>query len=123
MASRSMPSSTLVSMKTRRFTSLRSWVASVTSFGNFPVDGIRCSPDGIRTDVDGNLWCGSNAGNNVGYSGVTVHSPAGTLLGRIRLPEVCANLTFGGRLRSRLFLCAGTTLYALAVNRRGCERP
>ena len=39
------------------------------------VDGIRCAPDGVRTDVFGNLWCSSNAGNNVGYSGVTVTRP------------------------------------------------
>ena len=43
-------------------------------FSDFMVDGVRCGPDGIRVDVYGNLWCGSNAGNNVGYSGVTVHS-------------------------------------------------
>ena len=67
-------------------------VTGVAAVGNFEVDGIRCAPDGIRTDVYGNLWCSSNAGNNVGYSGVTVHSPEGKLLGRIRLPEVCANL-------------------------------
>jgi len=64
-------------------------LANVAAFGNFMVDGIRCSPDGIRTDVDGNLWCSSNAGNNLGYSGVTVQSADGRLLGRIRLPEVC----------------------------------
>jgi gluconolactonase len=94
-------------------------VANITPFGNFVVDGVRCAPDGIRVDVYGNLWCGSNAGNNVGYSGVTVHSPAGQLLGRIRLPEVCANLAFGGPKRNRLFMAAGQSLYALYVNTQG----
>ena len=65
-------------------------------FSNFMIDGIRCGTDGIRVDVNGNLWCGSNAGRNLGYSGVTVWSPEGKLLGRIRLPETCANLAFGG---------------------------
>ncbi|MFL5171140.1 MAG: SMP-30/gluconolactonase/LRE family protein, partial [Microvirga sp.] len=54
-------------------------------FTNFMVDGIQCRTDGIRVDVNGNLWCGSNAGRNVGYSGVTVWSPEAKLLGRIRL--------------------------------------
>jgi gluconolactonase len=94
-------------------------VANVAAFGNFMVDGIRCSPDGIRTDIDGNLWCSSNAGNNLGYSGVTVQSPDGRLLGRIRLPEVCANITFGGPKRNRLFMAAGQSLYAVYVNTQG----
>jgi gluconolactonase len=94
-------------------------LASVAPFGNFMVDGIRCGPDGIRTDVAGNLWCSSNAGNNVGYSGVTVHSPDGKLIGRIRLPEVCANITFGGPKRNRLFMAAGQSLYAVYVNTQG----
>jgi gluconolactonase len=99
--------------------SARSTVASVTPFSNFTVDGVRCGPDGIRADVYGNLWCSSNAGNNVGYSGVTVHSPDGRLIGRIRLPEVCANITFGGARRNRLFMAAGQSLYALYVNTQG----
>jgi gluconolactonase len=94
-------------------------LTSVAPFGNFMVDGIRCGPDGIRTDVFGNLWCSSNAGNNVGYSGVTVHSPDGKLIGRIRLPEVCANITFGGPKRNRLFMAAGQSLYAVFVNTQG----
>lgn len=94
-------------------------LANVTPFGNFTVDGIRCGPDGIRFDVAGNLWCSSNAGNNVGYSGVTVHSPDGRLIGRIRLPEVCGNITFGGPKRNRLFMAAGQSLYAVYVNTQG----
>ena len=94
-------------------------ISAPVPFSNFMVDGVRCGPDGIRTDVYGNLWCGSNAGNNVGYSGVTVHSPQGTMIGRIRLPEVCANLTFGGPKRNRLFMAAGQSLYAVYVNTQG----
>jgi gluconolactonase len=94
-------------------------LANVQPFSNFMVDGVRCGPDGIRTDVYGNLWCSSNAGSNVGYSGVTVHSPDGKSIGRIRLPEVCANVTFGGPKRNRLFMAAGQSLYALYVNTQG----
>lgn len=94
-------------------------LTNVQPFSTFMIDGVRCGPDGIRTDVYGNVWCSSNAGNNVGYSGVTVHSPDGKLLGRIRLPEVCANVTFGGPKRNRLFMAAGQSLYALYVNTQG----
>jgi gluconolactonase len=94
-------------------------LANVQPFSNFMVDGVRCGPDGIRTDVYGNLWCSSNAGQNVGYSGVTVHSPDGKMIGRIRLPEVCANVTFGGPKRNRLFMAGGQSLYALYVDTQG----
>jgi gluconolactonase len=94
-------------------------LTNVQPFSNFMVDGIRCGPDGIRTDVYGNLWCSSNAGNNVGYSGVTAHSSGGKMIGRIRLPEVCANVTFGGPKRNRLFMAAGQSLYAIYVNTQG----
>ncbi len=94
-------------------------VANQKQFADFMVDGIRCGPDGIRTDVHGNLWCSSNAGNNVGYSGATAWSPDGRLLGRIRLPEVCANVCFGGPKRNRLFMAAGQSIYAVYTNTQG----
>jgi gluconolactonase len=94
-------------------------LTSQKMFASFMVDGIRCATDGIRVDVDGNLWCASNAGPNVGYGGVTVWTPEGKLVGRIRLPEACANLTFGGPKRSRLFMAASQSLYALYVNTQG----
>jgi gluconolactonase len=99
----------------------RNTVTNLAPFGTFTVDGVRCGPDGVRADVHGNLWCSSNAGNNVGYSGVTVHSPEGRLLGRIRLPEVCANVAFGGARRNRLFMAAGQSLYAVYVNTQGAS--
>jgi gluconolactonase len=49
----------------------------------------------------------------VGYSGVTVCNPQGRLIGRIRLPEVCGNLCFGGPKRNRLFMAASQSLYAV----------
>ena len=83
------------------------------------VDDVKCAPDGLRSDVDGNIWMSSNAGRAVGYNGVTVWSPAGKLLGRIRLPEVCANIAFGGPKRNRLFMAASQSLYALFVGTQG----
>jgi gluconolactonase len=72
--------------------------------------------DGLRCDEDGNVW--SSAGD-----GVHCIDPGGALLGKIRVPFVVSNLTFGGRHRSRLFICGSQTLYAMYVNRRGAERP
>ena len=70
-------------------------------------------PDGVRADVAGKLWVSSNAGRHVGYSGVTVWMPAGKLIGRIRLPEVCGNVCVGGPKRNRLFMAASQSLYAV----------
>jgi gluconolactonase len=81
-------------------------------FSDCVVDTIKCGPDGLRCDVAGNLWASSNAGRNVGYNGVTVWNPDGKLLGRIRLPEVCGNVCFGGPKRNRLFMAGSQSLYA-----------
>jgi gluconolactonase len=94
-------------------------VSKPRQFADFVVDSITCRTDGIRTDVFGNLWASSNAGTNVGYSGVTVWNPEGKLIGRIRLPEVCANVAFGGPKRNRLFMAAGQSLYAVYTNTQG----
>ncbi len=88
-------------------------------FTDCTIDGVKCGPDGLRCDVDGNVWMSSNAGRAVGYNGVTVWNPAGKLLGRIRLPEVCANITFGGPKRNRLFMAASQSIYALYVATQG----
>jgi gluconolactonase len=88
-------------------------------FSDFMVEGIKCGPDGIRCDVNGNVWASSNAGRNVGYNGVTIWTPEGKLIGRIRLPEVCGNICFGGPKRNRLFMAASQSLYAVYVNTQG----
>ena len=88
-------------------------------FTDFMIDGVKCGPDGARCDVDGNLWCSSNAGRAVGYSGVTVWTPEGKLMGRIRLPEVCGNVCFGGPKRNRLFMAASQSLYAVYLSTQG----
>jgi gluconolactonase len=92
-------------------------VANMRLFTDMMVDGVKCGPDGMRADVTGNLWCSSNA--PLGYAGVLVLNPAGKLIGRIRLPEVCANLCFGGPKRDRLFMAASQSLYMLQVATQG----
>ena len=52
--------------------------------------------------------------------GVVVFSQTGERIGRIALPERCANLCFGGRRRNRLFMAASRSVYSLYVNTRGC---
>ncbi|MGX9963196.1 SMP-30/gluconolactonase/LRE family protein [Roseomonas sp. F4] len=76
------------------------------------------TPDGFRVDVDGNLWCGWGMGTPE-LDGVRVLNKDGAPIGHIRLPERCANLTFGGRFRNRLFMPASRSLYALYVNTQG----
>jgi gluconolactonase len=76
------------------------------------------TPDGMRVDVDGNLWCGWGMGE-AGLDGVAIYTPAGKRIGRIELPERCANLCFGGLRRNRLFMAASTSVYSLFVNTQG----
>jgi len=80
--------------------------------------GPKGTPDGFRVDTDGNLWCGWGMGE-AGLDGVHVFNPQGKLIGRIDLPERCANLCFGGLERNRLFMAASTSLYSLYVNTQG----
>lgn len=89
-------------------------------FTDMTVKDRRVFPDGIRADIDGNIWAGA-AATGWGYDGVTVWSPAGELLGQIMLPEGCANLAFGGAKRNRLFMTASQSLYAVYVNTRGAH--
>lgn len=76
------------------------------------------TPDGMRCDVEGNLWCGWGMGDPE-LDGVMIFAPDGRPIGRIALPERCANLCFGGRANSRLFMAASQSIYALYVNVAG----
>ena len=58
-------------------------------------------------------------GGGFGADGVMVVSPAGKLIGRIALPERCANLCFGGLKRNRLFMASSHSIYSLYVNTQG----
>jgi gluconolactonase len=70
--------------------------------------------DGIRCDADGNIWAGARPG-------VQVVAPNGDPIGLIRLPEICANVCFGGRKRNRLFMTASQSLYAVYVGVSGAH--
>ncbi|MGO8916240.1 MAG: SMP-30/gluconolactonase/LRE family protein [Stellaceae bacterium] len=78
--------------------------------------------DGMRCDVEGNVWC-SMGWADPKEDGVRCYSPAGELLGKIHLPETCANLVFGGPLRNRLYICASTSVYGCYVNTQGALLP
>ena len=82
------------------------------------VDAGPGTPDGFRVDIDGNLWCGWGMGDPE-LDGVVVFAPDGVMIGRIALPERCANLCFGGLKRNRLFMAASQSIYALYVNTQG----
>jgi gluconolactonase len=72
--------------------------------------------DGFRVDAQGNVFTSS-------ADSVQVYSPEGERLGKILIPEKVGNLTFGGPDKSRLFIAASTSLYALDLNTRGVQRP
>ena len=69
-------------------------------------------PDGFCLDTHGNLFTSA-------ADGVHIYSPSGDLLGKIKTPEICANLTFGGKDRDRLFITAGNSLYSIQLKTRG----
>ena len=71
----------------------------------------------LRVDVDGNLCCGW--GGSAGNDGVMIFNTGGKLIGRIDLPERCANVCFGGFRRSRLFMAASHCVYALFLRTQG----
>lgn len=77
--------------------------------------------DGIRCDVDGNIW--SSAGwVGDGYDGVHIFAAEdGKRIGQIKLPEICSNLCFGGPKRNRLFMTGSTSIYALYVETQGAH--
>ena len=78
--------------------------------------------DGLRCDTAGNVWCSMGWGDP-SEDGVRCYAPDGDLIGRIHLPEGCANLCFGGVKKDRLFMCASTSVYALHVNAEGAMAP
>ena len=80
--------------------------------------------DGIKVDMDGNLWCGwgwsgAPGATSADLDGVMVFNPQGKAIGFIRLPERCANLAFGGAKKNRLYMASCHSLYALYVEAHG----
>jgi gluconolactonase len=92
-------------------------IKNLRLFTDCNVDGVHCGPDGMRADKAGNIWSGSTA--PLGYAGVTIWNPVGKIIGRIRLPETCANLCFAGPKRDWLFMTAAQSVYMLRVNVQG----
>jgi gluconolactonase len=73
-------------------------------------------PDGLRVDIYGNVWTSC-------ADGVLCLSPEGKALGKIRIPQIVSNLTFGGPKRNRLFITATRSLYAVYVATTGVQIP
>lgn len=73
---------------------------------NAPVVG---NPDGMKVDTQGNVYC-------AGAGGLWVMDPEGGHLGTIKLPELPANLAFGGPDHRTIYLTARTSLYRIQAN-------
>ena len=70
--------------------------------------------DGFRVDRNGRIWTGS-------AEGVHCYEIDGTLIGKILIPEMVANVTFGGGKLNRLFICGTTSLYSMYVTANGSK--
>ncbi len=70
--------------------------------------------DGFRFDTEGRIW--TSAGD-----GVHCLDPDGTLIGKVKVPEVVANVVFGGAKRNRLFICGTTSLYSVMLPVQGAK--
>jgi len=68
--------------------------------------------DGIRVDTAGRVWVAA-------HDGLHCFAPDGTLIGKLLVPEICSNLTFGGPRRNELFITASSSVYSLRVNFNG----
>lgn len=68
--------------------------------------------DGFRLDRDGRIW--SSAAD-----GVHCYNSSGTLIGKVLIPELVANVCFGGPKLNRLFICGTTSLYSVFLNVNG----
>jgi gluconolactonase len=71
--------------------------------------------DGFRADAEGRIWTSTG-------EGVHCYLPDGTLAGKILVPELVANVEFGGPRRNRLFICGTTSLYSVFLTTTGAPR-
>ncbi len=78
--------------------------------------------DGIRCDEDANLWAAAGWAGP-GFDGAHCYAPDGTRIGQIHLPEICANLCFGGAGKNRLFMASSQSIYAVYVETAGAQQP
>src|SRR4029453_10094065 len=79
-------------------------------------DGV---PDGMRCDVDGNLWCGWGGGESL--DGVAIFNPSAQLIRDLSHPQRRATPCFGGLKANPLFMTPSQSLYALYVNTQGAQ--
>jgi gluconolactonase len=89
-------------------------------FVNMEHNGKAGLADGLRADIDGNIWVGAGWAGE-GYDGVHIFAPDGKRIGQILLPEICSNVCFGGPRRNRLFMTASQSLYAVYVETQGAH--
>jgi gluconolactonase len=92
------------------------WVFEVNadgslSHGRIFASGLRSElepgvPDGMKCDAQGNIWC-------TAPGGVWVYAPSGSLLGKVRVPELVSNLTWGGDDWHTLFMTATHSVYTV----------
>lgn len=101
----------------KKLSGAREFVSTKTKMKDGSFAGVA---DGIRADVDGNIWAGAGWVGE-GYDGVHIFAPDGQRIGQIVLPEICSNICFGGAKRNRLFMTASQSLYALFVNTQGAH--
>jgi gluconolactonase len=72
--------------------------------------------DGFRADERGRLWASA-------ADGAHCYDPDGTLIGKLQVPEVVANVAFGGQHRNELFITATTSLYSVRLGARSPTSP
>jgi gluconolactonase len=101
-------------------TSLRAGKTFAVNSGRFTAPPGGGGSDGVRCDVDGNVWASAGWIGD-GFDGIHVFNPSGKLIGQIKLPETASNLAFGGPKRNRLFITASQSLYSVWVNTRGAH--
>ena len=70
--------------------------------------------DGVRVDTAGRVWAAA-------HDGLHCFAPDGTRIGKLRMPEICSNLTFGGPRRNELYITASSSVYTLRVNINGAR--
>jgi gluconolactonase len=72
--------------------------------------------DGVRVDSEGQIWAAA-------HDGLHCFAADGTRIGKLRVPEICSNFTFGGARGNELFITASSSLYTLRVTVNGARYP
>ena len=72
--------------------------------------------DGVRVDSEGRVWAAA-------HDGLHCFAADGTRIGKLRMPEICSNFTFGGARGNELFITASSSLYTLRVTVNGARYP